>query len=73
VSDRCKSCGAPIEWATSAKTGKAIPLDAEPAADGNLVVIDGIAGPAIATEPAEIRRKSHFATCPQAASWRNRK
>jgi hypothetical protein len=70
MSAHCKSCGAAIEWVKSAKTGKAMPLDAAPAADGNLVVIDGVAHAAMVGEGP--RRKSHFATCPQAASWRQR-
>lgn len=71
MSATCKSCSAPIEWAKSARTGKAMPLDLEPTAHGNLVVIDGVAHPAPADTGRE-RRTSHFATCPQATSWRQR-
>jgi hypothetical protein len=71
MADTCKSCSAPIEWVKSARTGKAMPLDIEPTDNGNLVVIDGVAHPRLAgdTKP---RRTSHFATCPQAESWRRR-
>jgi hypothetical protein len=71
VADTCKSCSAPIEWVKSARTGKAMPLDAGDAPDGNLVVLDGVAHPALQGDTRP-RRKSHFATCPQAAEWRKR-
>jgi hypothetical protein len=74
----CKSCQAPIEWFTTT-AGKAIPLDPGAVADGNLVV--NAAGEVQAFGPLEllalpagtIRRRSHYATCPDAASWRGRK
>lgn len=80
MADRCKSCGAEIEWATSAKTGKAIPLDLGEAVavPGRpisvlLVVWEGVARPAQLDDPPSVKlRTSHFATCPQAASWRKR-
>ncbi len=37
----CRSCNADIIWATSAQTGKPMPLDAKPVADGNMVMIRG--------------------------------
>lgn len=33
----CRSCHAPIWWAVSESSGKRIPLDPEPAGDGNIV------------------------------------
>lgn len=69
----CKSCGAPIVWATTTG-GAAIPLDPEPADDGN-VLVDTETGKATVLgsqagyEPLE-RYKSHFATCPHAKRWR---
>ena len=62
MSDQCRSCGAPIVWATSAKTGKAMPLDVAfkvisvERADGTVEAVRG--------------REAHFATCPNAASHR---
>ena len=35
---RCTSCRARIVWARSATTGKAMPIDVEPHADGNIVL-----------------------------------
>lgn len=73
----CRSCGAAIVWAVSTSSGKRMPLDAEPTAQGN-VILDS------ATEPysAVVQRGpiadgsghlSHFVTCPNAASWRKKK
>lgn len=83
---KCKSCGAPIEWAAWAVSGKAVPLDVEPdrafwervdagvAPDlrGKLVVIAGKVWHATETDVRLRRplRVSHFATCPDAAEHR---
>lgn len=69
----CRSCGARILWVRTA-TGKAMPLDALPRADGN-VVVEG--GQAVLLPRGEHRGGvkhyvSHFATCPQAAIHRKR-
>lgn len=72
MSATCKSCSAAIEWVRVATTGKMMPLDLEPRPDGNLVVEHGLVHPALDGDSAAIRRVSHFATCPQAASWRQR-
>lgn len=75
---RCSSCNAPIEWATSAATGKAMPIDAEPVDDGNIVLRDGQAvvlgrwgGDDL--PPGTPRFKSHFATCRFAGRHRRAK
>ncbi len=76
---RCKSCQAPISWAT-ATGGSLIPLDAEPHPTGNFAVHrnergDLIARPLKAGEQPEAHEKagiSHFATCPSSASHRRR-
>ena len=69
---RCKSCGAQIAWAKS-RAGKNIPLDVEPRADGNLVLVNGVAM-APEAAPLEVqggpRYASHFATCPHAPAHR---
>jgi hypothetical protein len=77
--DNCRSCGAPIVWATSQATGKPMPLDPDPAADGNLVLMEGEArvlttGERLrAQEAGTVRYKSHFATCPDATKHRRPK
>lgn len=68
----CRSCGAPIEWALTAK-GRRMPVDLEPAAAGLLLVHDGRvehADRAPADWPRSPRRTSHFATCPNARKHR---
>lgn len=69
---KCKSCGAPIMWATSARTGKAMPIDAEPTPNGNVCLVAGQARP-YTPDDAKLHRDrytSHFATCPDAPTWR---
>lgn len=69
----CRSCEAEIIWATST-TGKAIPLDAQPTANGNLSLVAGTAH-AYTAEDERLKRErytSHFATCPEAGQWRKR-
>ncbi len=78
----CRSCGAPIYWATHAATGRSMPVDAEPVPNGNVLLTysphaDSLTAevlavgeaPADATRP---RRTSHFATCAHAVDWRGR-
>lgn len=77
----CKSCGAEIEWARHAKTGKMWPLDVTRDSRGNQIETPGgnlavMAGLVKTYEPADKklardRRTSHFATCPHAGQWRN--
>lgn len=63
----CRSCGASVIWAKTAK-GKSMPLEAVPPSEGNVRVNkDGVAeygakgsGPYV----------SHFATCKDAPLWR---
>lgn len=79
----CRSCRAPVTWVTL-PSGKTMPLDAEPAADGNVALLS--AGRAIVLTAGELseerqlmppfRRKlyrSHFSTCPQAKQFRRGK
>lgn len=76
MSDSCKSCLARILWAQS-ESGKAIPLDPEPTANGNLVLLDPLdpREPPIASRvdrrpPGVPLYVAHFVTCPQAAQHR---
>ncbi|WP_328465495.1 hypothetical protein OHA21_43740 [Actinoplanes sp. NBC_00393] len=75
----CRSCSAPIVWATSSG-GRSMPVDAEPVEDGNVELAERpglfigpvatvLTGPSLFGGPL---RKPHFATCPQAEMWRQR-
>lgn len=77
----CRSCGAPIVWAVTEATGARIPIDAEPAPDGNLRVRPGeppkaaVVGATIdLLDPEDdgTRYLSHFVTCPNADEHRRR-
>jgi hypothetical protein len=68
TADRCRSCQAPILWARTTR-GKSVPLDAEPCADGNLTLVDGVAH--YGALAGQRHYKSHFATCKQANAWRS--
>lgn len=69
----CRSCGAPIAWATTTN-GKPMPLDPDPVPNGNVVIgIDGVA--MVFARTGQVpkgfdRFRSHFATCPEAAKFR---
>ena len=79
ASASCKSCQAPVIWAKSKTTGKAMQVDAEPAENGNILLVE--TGHfqrgyefrvlnAADIEAARLRHDSlyvsHFATCPDA-------
>jgi hypothetical protein len=78
----CRSCGAEIVWARSTKTGTLGPYDIEETADGRFALEERVAEPespntgAHASETvarytgAGRGHASHFATCPDAPSWR---
>lgn len=72
----CRTCGARIVWARTAK-GKTMPVDAEPVEfGGNVVIRNGVAvvlakGEASGTD--EKRHHSHFTTCRTAAMHRTPK
>lgn len=76
---RCRSCGAEIVWAIT-DHGRKMPLDAKPYEGGSsnglfVLLPDAERAPsAIAVPPAayegEELHTSHFATCPDAESWR---
>jgi hypothetical protein len=72
MTDRCRSCDAPIVWALTEK-GARMPLDAEPTPAGSLVLVDGIARrPQIGEDVPYLQYVSHFATCPNADRHRKR-
>ncbi|GGN40420.1 hypothetical protein FHR83_007041 [Actinoplanes campanulatus] len=75
----CRSCDAPIVWATSSG-GKPMPVDAEPSEGGNVElslqpglwvgpVATVVSGPTLF---GGTRRKAHFTTCPEVNEWRQR-
>jgi hypothetical protein len=69
----CDLCDAEILWARTAKTGKPMPIDPAPCADGNVAVYRDHTGRINARvlkkgeepESYEKRGKAHFATCPK--------
>jgi hypothetical protein len=76
----CRSCNAPIIWSETI-TGKPMPLDQEPALDGNIVLglRSGKTPLALVQTKQQLERlrakgellyKSHFVTCPQSRGWR---
>lgn len=72
VQATCSSCGASIIWVKTA-AGRSMPIDLVPCDDGNVVVEDGTARTLRkgVEPPANVSKfKSHFATCPNAASHR---
>lgn len=79
---KCRSCGAPLLWATTTH-GNAMPLNAEPDPEhGTVVLEDDLLGagqiahvlPIDAAARASVRGElvyvPHFATCPDADRWR---
>jgi hypothetical protein len=75
--DACRSCEARIIWALTARD-KAMPVDADPVAGGNLTLTDGVPAPRVGViklgEQVEgDRYVSHFSTCPKAEHHRSRR
>jgi len=68
---KCRSCGAAIRWGRT-QSGKAMPLDAEPVPDGTLGIAPNGEIYSKGDEAGD-RYKSHFATCPNAATHRKEK
>ncbi len=74
----CRSCNTKILWAKSVKSGKLMPIDIEPAKNGNLYLQAEGFDPPLAfsindTPPMAVRPGrfvSHFATCPEARQHR---
>lgn len=78
---RCTSCHQHITWTTNVKTGKRMPVDAEPVEHGNIVLTSGNDGPEsrVLTRDELAKRPtrsglyiSHFSTCPAAAQHRRK-
>jgi len=79
--EHCKSCGAPIYWATSEASGKRHPVDVEPVEDGNVLLslrggtglVARVLKKGEEVEDGRNRYTSHFATCPQSKTWRKKR
>ncbi|WP_431976152.1 hypothetical protein [Micromonospora haikouensis] len=75
--EKCRSCPAEIIWAVTER-GKRMPVDAEPAAGGNVQLVEqhgqltAVVVPAKRAFGRTTLRKSHLMTCPQANEWRRR-
>lgn len=65
MTSHCNSCGAEIIWAKT-PAGKDMPLDVK---GETLWIVEGGAGQPSTCRPVQVR-KSHFATCPNAAQHR---
>lgn len=70
---QCRSCGKPIIWTVTAVAGRAMPLDAQPVENGNIIIRDGIACVSKEKAEGELMYISHFATCIYAKRHRNPK
>ncbi len=78
---RCRSCAATIRYVKT-PAGRTMPLDVEPAPDGNVRVafVGGLEVGLVLADPAELAAAridgplylSHFATCPDAGRWRRK-
>ena len=77
--EACRSCGAAAIWAMTTK-GRMMLVDAEPSDEGNVLLVERPGqmpqaqvmtkrdqGSLLELEPL---RMAHFATCPNADSWR---
>ncbi|KXK63379.1 hypothetical protein AWW66_03435 [Micromonospora rosaria] len=76
--EKCRSCPTQIIWAVTER-GRDMPVDAEPAANGNVAlstndkgqVVARIVKPHLAFGRKDLRLP-HFVRCPQADRWRQR-
>lgn len=73
----CRSCGASIRWAITERSGKRIPVDAEPVAEGGNLLLTTDDPPIARVVSVDqlviddgVRFVSHFATCPNADAHR---
>jgi len=78
----CSGCNAEIFWAITATNGKRIPIDAKPDPKGRIRIEEKGPGDCVAHVEKEVgatlfaegdRFTSHFATCPDAAKFRQPK
>jgi hypothetical protein len=73
----CKGCGAKIIWTCTEKNSRAMPVDAEPRAGGNIRLVDdghNIISIVEAPKPDSVAYYvSHFVTCPKRDQFRKAK
>lgn len=75
--EQCRTCPGQIIWAVTER-GKDMPVDAEPSPEGTVLLEQEGARLVARVLPAHRAfgrkdlRKSHFASCPDAAKWRRR-
>lgn len=72
---QCDGCGAPIRWETTAKNGRAIPLNTTPDERGSMVLRGSpprahALSKSLGPEDGETRYMPHHATCPVGPSFR---
>ena len=72
---QCGSCGEPIYWLKHQRTGKAAPIEVKVTPAGNILtdVVRGtycIANAAEKLSYPEWLHLNHFASCPQAKTWK---
>jgi hypothetical protein len=71
----CRSCGTPIFFART-RDGNLMPLESlpPPPGQGNVILQRTLEGKdeAITVKPGEGKYRSHFATCPNAQSFRRK-
>ncbi len=82
IPSQCRACSAPMLWCVWPSSGKKMPVDAAPVADGNIVItIHGGTGGELRcekyreNEPTHQNRNrytSHFATCPESAELKKK-
>lgn len=69
----CRSCGAEVMMLRSASTGKMAPINAEPDANGNILINtkrgEYLIVKKAAREAGMVLHTNHFSTCPNADSW----
>ena len=65
----CKSCRQLVCWVVMAKSGRRMPIDPTPAANGNLV-LDNQGMAHVDSQAGRAKFISHFATCPNSQQHR---
>jgi len=78
--ERCKSCNAPVIWCATERL-KPMPVNFEPEPGGNLAIDQRSDGRMPFARVVDKKHawgrtdlhKSHFATCPDAGSWRKKR
>ena len=73
---QCASCGEPIYWLKHARTGKPAPIEVRTVEKGDILVNLTAGTYGKVTDPVDHEtyktwlHLNHFASCPQAATWK---